>query len=158
MDTIHTINAFFIAIIEGYKKGVFSIVNMEKNLKVKKGFAPIVKKSSFSVQLGVEYDNKKSVIEKRAEGILPQENQGLPWGEWALYPYVITHKGEQYLRVSLYNSSYKPTAIYLQNGVEISRDEAKTQCYASEFQDHSQADCFTIKASNIVSVGRYTND
>jgi hypothetical protein len=149
------VNSFFVAIIDGYNKGVFSIVEMEKTLKVKKGFQPITKKSSFQVQLGVEYDNKKSVQEKRADGTLPAENAGLPWGEWLQYPYVITHKGEQYLRVSLFNGTFKPTAAYYQNGVEITREQAQAQAYASEFQDHSGADCFSLKASNIVRVGKF---
>jgi|688.fasta_scaffold417557_3 hypothetical protein len=149
------VNSFFVAIIDGYNKGVFSIVEMEKTLKVKKGFSPITKKSSFQVQLGVEYDNKKSVIEKRADGTLPAENTGLPWGEWLQYPYVIQHKGEQYLRVSLFKGSYKPTAAYFQDGVEITREQAQAQAYASEFTDHSGADCFSLKASNIVRVGKF---
>lgn len=149
------INSFFLQIIEGYKKGVFSVVEMEKTLKTKKGFEPIVKKSAFQVQLGVEYDAKKSVQEKRAEGLLPAENAGLPWGEWMLYPYVIAHKGEQYLRVSLFNGTFKPTASFWQNGVEITREQAKLACYASEFKDHDGTDCFSIKASNIVRVGKF---
>ena len=149
------INSFFLQIIEGYKKGVFSIVEMEKTLKTKKGHEPIVKKSAFQIQLGVEYDAKKSVQEKRAEGLLPAENAGLPWGEWMLYPYVIAHKGEQYLRVSLFNGSFKPTASFWQNGLEITREQAIFACYASEFQDKSDADCFSIKASNIVRVGKF---
>lgn len=62
---------------------------------------------------GVEYRN----LAVNAE----TETGALPWGEWSQYPYVITHKGAEYLRI--YAVDKTVTTRYFIDGVEVFRDE-----------------------------------
>lgn len=133
------------------KKGTIVTVTAEKTMKVKKGNAPIQKISTFQARLGVTYDNMKSVQEKREDGRLPEENQGLPWGRWKTFPYVIEHKGKEYIRFSKVNSSVPHKTVYLRDGQEISLDEVKRVALASEF-NKSDLDCFNIPADNIIEL------
>lgn len=133
------------------KKGQFVSFNTVRDMKVRKGVDPIRKESEFVARIGVAYDNIKNVQEKREDGRLPEENQGLPWGTWAHFPYVIEHKSEYYVRCSVAKGTVGK-AHFFQNGVEISREEAKAACLASEFKEKTgDEDIFNIKASSIIS-------
>ncbi len=133
------------------KKGQFVSFTTERQLKVKKNQPPITKISSFIARIGVDYDHMQSVKLKRENGELPEENQGLSWGSWVKFPYLIAHKNEFYLRCSTTkNSNQKGKVKYIRNGVEISREEAKAASLASEFYDKDDQDVFNIKVSSIV--------
>lgn len=135
------------------KKGQFVSFTTERQLKVKKNQTPITKISNFIARIGVDYDKMQSVKDKRESGDLPEENQGLSWGEWVKFPYLITHKNEFYLRCSTTkNSNQKGKVKYLRDGVEISKEEAKAASLASEFYDKGDQDVFNIKVSSIVEV------
>lgn len=132
------------------KKGQFVSFKTERAMKTKKGQAPITKVSQFVARVGVIYDNMKAVKGKRADGTLPEENQGLPWGTWLQFPYLITHKDALYLRCSdTKNSGQKGKVHYYRDGVEISIDDAKKSCLASEFYEKDD-DVFNIKVDSIV--------
>jgi hypothetical protein len=136
-------------------KGQIVTLRTMKDCKVRKGESPIVKDSTFQARIGVNYDNIAAVQEKRELGILPAENAGLPWGNWVegLFPYVIEHKGEYYFRCTmLHNAHSVHKRRFLRNGIEISVDEAKAACLASEFKDMSDNDVFCIKVNNIVEI------
>lgn len=136
-------------------KGQIATLETMKDCKVRKGKAPIVKHSIFQARIGVTYDNISAVKVKRADGTLPEENAGLPWGTWVegLFPYVIEHKGCYYFRCSITNNSHSVCKQrFLRHGNEITVDEAKVDCLASEFSDHSDNDIFNIKIDNIISI------
>jgi hypothetical protein len=140
-------------IIDNTNAGRFTRVEWERLLKVKKGVDPIIKATSATLTLGTSYDSKAIVKEKRENGDLPAENAGLPWGEWLQYPWVIAHKGEQYLRCSVVKNDRNPPKVsFFQGGVEISRDQAKAQAYASEFYDRDDLIVFNLKAESIKSI------
>lgn len=136
-------------------KGTIATLKTEKECKTRKtaGNISVTKVSTFQCRIGVNYENIQAVKEKRAEGILPEENQGLPWGRWVdgLFPYVIEHNGTFYFRCSTVNNNYVPEVRYFKNAVEISKDEAKLLCLASEFTEKT-GDCFNIKVDNILEV------
>ena len=136
------------------KKGQFVSFITEKQMKVKKGQEPIIKHSEFVGRIGVEYDNMNSVKEKRDSGELPEENQGLPWGKWVNYPYTIEHNGNLYIRVSTTkNKSQKGKIKFYRNGIEISVEEAKQACLASEFpKNKSDLDIFNLNVDNIIKI------
>jgi hypothetical protein len=134
------------------KKGTIVTVTAQKSVKVKKGRAPITKLSVFQARLGINYDNMASVKEKRDNGILPEQNQGLPWGNWKVFPYVIEHNGKEYIRFSKVNSSMKTKTHYYRNGIEITRDEVYNDCLASEKPKDTELDCFNIPADNIIEI------
>lgn len=134
-------------------KGQFASLRTVRPLKVRKGKAEILKDSTFTCRVGVNYDNITAVKEARADGSIPAENAGLPWGEWLVFPYVIAHKGAHYFRcTSVHNDSAIPRVIYTRNGVEISKDEAKADALASEFGDKDEREVFTVKVESITHI------
>lgn len=133
------------------RKGTIVTVTAQKEVKVKKGNAPITKLSVFQARLGVTYDNMKSVQEKREDGRLPEQNQGLPWGTWKEFPYIIEHNGKEYVRFSKVNSSVPNKTVFFRDGQEITVDEVKRVALASEFKS-ADLDCFNILTDNIVDI------
>lgn len=132
------------------RRGQIVTMTTKRNMKVRKGQAPIEKISKFQVRVGVSYDNIAAVKEKRESGELPKENKGLPWGEWEIYPYVIVHKGERYIRCTAIDS-FAGYVKYYRNGTEIPEEETKAACLSSEFGDKS-GDVFNVKLSSILEV------
>lgn len=121
-------------------------------MDVRDGRAPITKEMSFRCRIGVTYDNIRKVQDKREEGILPAKNAGLKWGEWAVFPYIIHHNGQFYLRCTVLQGS-RVESTFFQNGREISRDEAQPQCTSREFRENPHGlDVFTVKVESIVRV------
>jgi hypothetical protein len=114
----------------------------------------IIKKTQIVIRGGIEYDNIGAVQELRESGVLPAENAGLPWGEWAEYPFHISHKGSDYAR--FYPASgigFQPKVSYTLNGVEVDKAQIQTLCLSSEFAKKEEAPlCFTIKAENVKDI------
>lgn len=134
------------------KTGSIVTVKTQRTMKVRKGETPIIKESEFQARCGVTYDNMKAVQEKREDGRLPEENQGLPWGEWKQFPYLISHKGADYFRFSTIKTNFTPKTRYLRNGTEISAESAKIACLASEFSPKNELDVFNVKVDSIIGL------
>jgi len=134
----------------------------QRPMKIRKGVEHVVEKRTAAIiRTGIDYENMQSVKEGRANGDLPEENQGLPWGEWAQFPYHIQHKEKDYLR--LYPASginvatgegFIPEVSYFLDGVEVSKEVVMPLCLASEFRTDSEPPLvFTIKAGDLVEIG-----
>ena len=132
-----------------------------KNLKTRKGVSDVVEKvTSLVVRGGIDYDNMKTVKEGREDGSLPSENAGLPWGEWAEFPYHITHKGTEYARFYpasgidiATGAAFVPHVEYFLNGNPVEKKDIQQICLASEFPNRDETPlCFTIKADNVRSI------
>lgn len=132
------------------KKGQIVTLTTERDMKVRKGQSPIRKRSTFQCRVGVNYDNIQAVKDKRENGELPAVNQGLPWGNWAVFPHLIEHKGEYYLRCTVLRNNFTPTVNFTRFGNLITREEAVVACLASEFKANDDNEVFTIKVSSIV--------
>jgi hypothetical protein len=50
-----------------------------------------------------------------------RETGSLPWGEWAIYPYVVTHKGGEYARLYTVDGTIRTT--YMVDGTIVRREE-----------------------------------
>ena len=87
---------------------------------------------------------------KRREGELPRENQGLPWGEWMEYPYLIRHKGKHYLRLYVDRSAIR-TNWYL-NGEKIPKNEILDVLLSSEKSNKESTDRYLTLTVNIQSL------
>lgn len=124
-------------------------VSTERAMKVRKGEDAIVKRSEFQCLVGVVYDTIPEVVARRESGELPAENQGLPWGEWVEFPYVIAHKGEYYVRCTRAETAFQRRAEFIRNGELITREEAQAACLASEFREGDDSVIFNIKVSSI---------
>jgi hypothetical protein len=116
----------------------------------------LTKKSRAVVRAGINFANLSSV----KEGIESGERgpvQELPWGEWKLdaegksmFPYVITHKDQDYIR--LYPSDTKTKTTYYLDGNEVTKEkfcEYLTPSEAKKILDGEKPECFTVKESNI---------
>lgn len=141
--------------IHSHNKGSFTTIETCKTLKTKKAYADksIMKVSRMTGRFGVDYENIHAVQQKRASGVLPEQNQGLPWGNWMKDEegYLIEHKGNLYLRVA--SSPNKSKTIYIMDGKISSEEEVKNFCLASEFRK-DKPDVFNINIKNIVSIGK----
>lgn len=138
------------------KKGTFVNMSWGKQLKTKKGIVDVItKESNGNVRLGIDYDNKKDVINMRKTGELPSENQGLKGMEWLQFPYLLQGKNSIHLRV--YPTTNNPIhAKYFKNGQEITRDEAKEYCLKSEIPESKGElpECLNIKIENIRRINK----
>ena len=112
----------------------------------------LIKVSSGVFRSGIDFSNLSSVKDGIANG---ERNEvgSLPWGEWVSFPYLIAHKGEQYVR--LYPSvGHKVEVKFFVNGKEVSKDEFNDFLTPSAAKPSAEAiECFTVKASNILTVG-----
>ena len=135
-------------------KGQIVTLKTIRAVKMKKGAKAVSKISRFQARIGCNYDNLAAVKEKRADGTLPSENQGLPWGEWLVPNYVIEHKGKLYFRCTAVNndSSVKEATFVDSNGNVISKEVALQDALASERVEREELDVFNIVVDNIVEV------
>lgn len=147
----------FINAVSGVKGANLS-ATWVRPLKVRKSAGEgitVEKRTTAVIRTGVDYDNLQVVKEGREDGTLPEQNEGLPWGEWVQFPYHIKHKDQDYLR--LYPASglnFTPKVEYFLNGESVSKDIVEPLCLASEFKvNEEQPTCFTIKAASLVSIG-----
>jgi hypothetical protein len=134
-------------------KGQFVRMKSARLLKVRKGQAEIVKESEYTCRVGVDYDNIQSVKDGRADGSKPEENAGRPWGEWVLFPFIASHKGNYYFRCTSVrnNPMCVPSVRFLRDGVEITREEAQVAALASEFYE-KENEVFEVKIESILDV------
>ena len=134
----------------GIQKGCNIILGWSRPAKTFKGVSDVITKQvQMAGRIGIEYDNQKTVIEKRENGALPTENAGLPWGVWETYPYLIAHKGQKYLRLyKSTNAKAKASVTWFKNGLEVTKEEIAPLLLASEFNE-SKGDCFTVKIEDL---------
>lgn len=135
--------------------GRFVSITSKRSLKTYKNVTRDLKKqSTYQVRLGVEYDNIQKVKDKREDGTLPAENQGLIGKEWVEYPVILRSikTGELYLRCSTIPNQPSKT-VFFDGDKEVSREEVQPFCLASEFpKNKSSIDVFDIKLSDILEI------
>jgi hypothetical protein len=135
------------------RKGQIVTVKTTRPVKVRKGMPAINKTSEFQCRVGVNYDNIATVKEGRTDGTLPAENAGLPWGEWEIFPYVIAHKGERYVRCTLLQNNFHRAPVFtLEDGSVIAKEDVIPMALASEFKEGNDNAVFNIKLSSILDV------
>ena len=135
------------------RKGQIVTVTTTRPVRMKKGQAEVMKTSQFQCRVGVNYDNIAAVKEGRANGELPAENAGLPWGEWLEFPYTIGHKGETYVRCTMLNNGFRRAPVFaLADGTEVDKETVRLGALASEFREGDDNAVFNIKVSSLVEV------
>jgi hypothetical protein len=138
--------------INNRKKGTFIKVIWHRQCKTKKAYndEKIIKHCAVTARIGVTYDNIGNVQIKRENGELPAENQGLPWGTWVMFPYIIEHKGNYYLRLSLANDNPIHTRYTDTNNNGVTFAEVENKLLASEKpKKDNRPDVLTINIENI---------
>tara|TARA_R110002153_G_C13184593_1_gene485427 strand:+ start:495 stop:929 length:435 start_codon:yes stop_codon:yes gene_type:complete len=125
------------------RKGTFAIARIVSKKKPLASYKQhdITKVVLCTVRTGIEYRNLKAVKESDIEV------QSLPWGEWADYPYLITHKGNRYIRLYLGQSM---KVFYLVDGVKVASDVAKAML--PKTKPNKKPNCITVKESGLVSL------
>jgi hypothetical protein len=116
----------------------------------KKTGVVLEKRTRAVVKTGIDFANLKEVKQGIASGERG-EVESLPWGEWAVFPYLINHKGAEYLR--LYPAGGKPDVEYFVNGKKVDRETFKsylTPSAAAEMDKGEAPITFTVKAENVV--------
>ncbi len=132
------------------KKGQFGCVILNKPLKTRKGVTSTVSKiSQITIRAGINYDNLAKVKEKRETGELPSINQGLAWGTWEHYPYIISHNDKKYIR--LYPSG-KPKEQYFVDKAPVCVNSIKELVLASELPKEEIPDCMTVCIDSIEDI------
>ena len=97
------------------RPGAFQSVEWRSEVKPAAAHKTVAlhKITSATVRTGIDYANL-SVNDGAETG-------SLPYGQWAVFPYVITHKGNEYVRLYVTDGSVR--SRYYVDGVEVSRDE-----------------------------------
>lgn len=75
----------------------------------------------------------------------------LPWGEWAEYPHIVTHKGKEYARLYVLDGTIRTT--YLVDGEPVDRDTFNGYLTPSQANaGRPNGGCITVTLDNIKSV------
>ena len=134
-------------------KGQFVKVSFQSEKKpaaAHKGTS-LVKQTTGVFRAGINFANLKSVKDGIANGERG-EVQPLPWGEWVKFPYLISHKGESYIR--LYPAvNGKVIVTYLVNGSPVDKDTFNGYLTPSDARRPDEPiECFTVKLNNVISI------
>jgi hypothetical protein len=127
--------------LQSIRKGTFAIARIVSEKKPLKAYRQhkILKVVLCTVRTGIEFKNL-AVNEDRETG-------SLPWGQWEVYPYLITHKGNRYIRLYLGQSM---KVFYLVDGVKVASEVAKFMLPKSKAGE--KPSCITVKESGLVSI------
>ena len=107
-------------------------------------------------RVGIPYNNRKIVQEKRADGRLPATPQPI-WkgkGVWVEFPYILKHKdsGQEYLRLTpSADPRHTPRVQYYRNGSPVDLEAIEDVLLASE-KRHAVGDCFSCKVEDMVQI------
>lgn len=113
----------------------------------------LVKTTTGVFRSGIDYAELSSVKEGIASGERG-EVQSLPWGEWALFPWVISHKGVEYVR--LYPAQgQRSTVVYSVDGAEVDKTTFQTYLTPSQCAEKDAPTCITKKLAEIRFIGCY---
>lgn len=149
-------------IIESAPKGANIVLEWTRDAKVRKGSPKVRKMVRMVGRIGVEYDALKAVQQKRSNGELPSENQGLAeWAEWVQYPFVIRHRTKGTLYLRMYKGTSKkthPSVAYILDGKAVSFEAVEAMLLASEKRGHDDTDTFMVKVDDLTRVWSETDD
>jgi len=116
-----------------------------KNYKDSRGFKHV----SGVYRLGIDYNQLKSVQQKKLNGELPEETHDMLGREWLVWPYLMRTKTDKILvRLYTMRNAYKETSYEL-DGNLVELNELKGICAASEFNTEPDLDCFDISLDYI---------
>lgn len=147
---LHQNSASFLNAVSS-KKGQFIELSFKSDGKPSKDHkGRILEKRTVGIyRTGVNFANLSSVKEAIANGERG-EVQPLIWGSWKVFPFVIEHKGEEYLRIT--TSKSIPKVNYFVDGIEVSKDHYLSMLPPSERKPSEPSEVFTIKAKNLIGV------
>ena len=138
------------------RRGRHVKVTWQRVAKTLKGASSllIVKRTCAWVRSGIDYANLGVVQEGIANGERG-EVQPLPWGEWIQFPFIIGHKGVEYVR--LYPAAFDnlvPSVEWSINGRPASYEAVEPYIQSSEKRktEDEKPLCFTVKAESVIDI------
>jgi hypothetical protein len=108
------------------------------------------------VMRGAEYQNLSEVKASKSAGTATPsgaaaQDGGLPWGEWDVYPHIITHKGTDYARLYVLDGTIN--SIYTVDGEVVTRDEFNAYLTPSAAKaGRPNGGTVTVKIENVKSI------
>lgn len=104
----------------------------------------LVKVTTASVLTGVKFADLSENNDR--------ETGNLPWGTWAVHPYVVEHKGKDYFRLNVLDGTIR--SIYLVDGNVVDRDTFNGYLTPSAANaSRPIGGTITVKAENIRLIG-----
>ncbi|CAB4167431.1 hypothetical protein UFOVP861_22 [uncultured Caudovirales phage] len=162
IDTVKTCKGQFVRV--EYKTTV-KLAAAHKNVQVIKHVEGIFR-------TGIDYAHKASVQAAIASGERG-EVQSLPWGEWAVFPWIIAHKGAEYVRLYPVQSQHCTTRYeILKDGVPQSAilgtsikeqvseylTPAEKEKLLNPDSDRAPLECITKKIEDVKIIGCWHNE
>lgn len=139
-------------------KGQFVKASWKSKVKTSAKYKDVMieKRTVAVVRAGINFSNLSSVKKGIAE-IERFEVGSLPWGQWKEFPYIIEHRGKEYIR--LYPSPSKnhiPQTKFFVNGIETSKKDVLKYLTPSKVKELTEnkerPECFTIKYENVLDI------
>lgn len=125
------------------KKGQYAQATWSSVVKTPaKSSDVVIKTTTATVRTGIAYSNLTQNADK--------ETGPLPWGEWLVFPFVVTHNGNDYARLYL-AESFQVTQTFTLNGVPCTKEEAQAVTLPSAWNKKSDGPTltFTVKMENV---------
>ena len=154
----------FLEIKENLKKGTnykFVWVSDVKTLKNAPMDLKVIKMSNGVARFGIDYTHTKTFKIKNLEE--PTNSGGLPFGEWDIFPWLIKHNGEYYVRAYVSSFETKTKRKFFKNdsfvgNVELSKEELQTMVNDKVISSTTLKPSllvdgvFVVKLKNIISI------
>lgn len=139
------------------RRGQHVKVTWQRPAKTLKGASSllIVKRTSAWVRSGIDFANL-AVVKEGIENGQRGEVQPLPWGEWIRFPFIIGHRGQEYVR--LYCASFEnlshPEVEWSINGRPSTYANVEQYLVSSEKRkdEGDKPLCFTVKADSVIDI------
>jgi len=104
---------------------------------------------------GIDYANLKSVQDGIASGERG-EVEPLPWGEWALFPWIILHKGVEYLRLYPVQDAAMDV-LYVVDGANVTKEQFQELLTPSQRAEKPAPACITKRLAEVEFIGCWEN-
>jgi len=155
-------------------KGQFIRVEYQTNVKTAAAHkdVTITKFVNGIFRTGIDYANKASVKEAIASGERG-DVQPLAWGEWAVFPWIITHKGAEYVRLfPVSHATARPEVRYtisdpkrasgFTENAPATKDEVAAYLTPGDkaklFEERESLECFNKKIADVSVIGCWHNE
>jgi hypothetical protein len=137
------------------RRGQHVKVTWQRVAKTLKAASLVVsKRTSAWVRSGIDFSNLR-VVKEGIENGERGEVQPLPWGEWIDFPFIIGHKGMEYVR--LYPASFDnlvPEVEWSINDRPSTYEKVEPYLLSSEKRkdEDDKPLCFTVKSESVISI------
>ena len=131
----------------GDRKGQFARATWQSVVKTAAAHKAhkVVKTTTATVRAGIAYANLAQNADK--------ETGALPFGEWETFPFVVVHKGQDYLRLYLADDA-RTTTTYTIDGAPATAEEVRAMMTPSALKPREGGPVltFTVKAEGLLSI------